>query len=333
MPDPGENIQSWSTTASDNANADNLINWIEHMPRADVNNSARSMMAATAKDRDLHNGTIITTGAADAQLFSSGYTPPFTTIPNGMTAKLKVGPALSNTATMTLSMDGITAVTVKNGRGLDLTAGEWRADSYVDILYDGTNWRLVSGGFGGTSQVTVINNTVINTSTGPVALVDFTNLDSALYSRYQIVCTDFVPEINGQYLALSVSTDNGVTFPIDKTDYQALDVYTTTGYVAGGNAVALASYQSEQATMLISWAVIHGSPQRTATVILDVFDFKADAYPSFHYQNSFFDIDTENTTFVTGRGHVYNTAGCNALRLWASSGNIISGKFVLYGHT
>jgi len=53
---PSEDVQSWSPTAVNNGTADSGINWIEGMPRADVNNSARSMMAAIAKDRNLKNG-------------------------------------------------------------------------------------------------------------------------------------------------------------------------------------------------------------------------------------------------------------------------------------
>src|SRR5262245_31050412 len=110
MPSPGEDIQSWSTTAANNGNADPLINWAERQTRASVNDSSRSEMAAHAKNRNLNNGSIVTTGSADAQAFLSGLT--YTTAPTGLKCTLKVGPDLTNTTTMTLNMDGLGAVVV-----------------------------------------------------------------------------------------------------------------------------------------------------------------------------------------------------------------------------
>jgi len=68
---PGEDVYSWSVTASLNANSDSLINWAEGQPRASVNNSARSMMAATAKYRDLLAGLSVG-GSASNYAFTSG---------------------------------------------------------------------------------------------------------------------------------------------------------------------------------------------------------------------------------------------------------------------
>ena len=141
MASPGEDVQAWSITAATNSNADTLINWAEGQPRASVNNSARGMMAAIAKDRNLHNGSITTGGSANAQTFSSGvgYTTP---VPTGLTAKLKVG-FTNTTAAMTLSMDGITAVAVKDMAGRDPGPGAFTLGQYVDVVFNGTNWILL----------------------------------------------------------------------------------------------------------------------------------------------------------------------------------------------
>jgi len=141
---PSEDVQSWSPTAVNNGTADSGINWIEGMPRADVNNSARSMMAAIAKDRNLKNGSIVTAGTPNAQTFSSGLTPPYTTIPTGMRVKLKIGAALTNTDAATLSMDSITPVAVKDNNGFPVGAGAMLAGAYLDFLYDGTVWILLN---------------------------------------------------------------------------------------------------------------------------------------------------------------------------------------------
>src|SRR5262245_63226745 len=138
MPSPGEDYQSWSVTATSNGNADPLINWQEHQTRASVNNSSRSQMAAHAKNRNLLNGSIVTTGTANAQAFLSGLT--YTSIPTGLIVKLKIGSGLTNDASATLNMDGIGAVLIKTDTGDNLKGGELIANAYTDFLYNGTNW-------------------------------------------------------------------------------------------------------------------------------------------------------------------------------------------------
>src|SRR5262252_4778149 len=138
MPSPGEDYQAWSVTAVDNGSADPLINWVEHQTRASVNNSARGNMAAHAKNRNLNNGSIVTTGTANAQAFVSGVT--YTSIPTGLRATLKVGPGLTNDASMTLNMDGIGDTLVKTTSGDNLLGSEFTENAYVDVLYNGVNW-------------------------------------------------------------------------------------------------------------------------------------------------------------------------------------------------
>jgi len=135
---PGENYQSWSVTAADNGNADTSIIWSEGQTRASVNNSSRSEMAAHAKNRNLLNGSIATGGSANAHTFTSGV--GYTAIPTGLVVKLKIGASLTNTASVTLNMDGIGDTGIKTDIGENLRGGELVAGCYTDFLYDGTNW-------------------------------------------------------------------------------------------------------------------------------------------------------------------------------------------------
>jgi len=137
---PGEDIQSWSTTAATNATADTSINWAEGQPRASVNNSARSMMAAHAKKRNLENGSITTTGSANAQAVASGI--PYTTVPTGLYVRLKIG--FTNTGPTTLDMDSIGAVAIKNADGSDIIAYSLTLGRYAEFIYNGTNWILLT---------------------------------------------------------------------------------------------------------------------------------------------------------------------------------------------
>ena len=64
-------LYKWSQTASADATADNTINWAEGQAPSSVNNSARAMMAATAKYRDDIAGAIVTTGTNTSYTVSS----------------------------------------------------------------------------------------------------------------------------------------------------------------------------------------------------------------------------------------------------------------------
>jgi hypothetical protein len=163
MPSPGEDFQSWSTTALNNGSADPIINWVEHQPRASVNNSARSMMAAEAKNRDLTNGTIVTTGTANAQAFISGV--GYTSMPPHIIAKLEVGPSLTNTGAMTLNMDGCGAIQVVNEAGAALSGGEFVQNQLVDVLYNGTNWVYL---FSVLNNVALTGNSTATTPANPL---------------------------------------------------------------------------------------------------------------------------------------------------------------------
>jgi len=99
------------------------------------------MMAAHAKQRNLLNGSIVTGGTADAQTFFSGLN--YTTVPTGLRVLLKIGPASTNTGAVTLEMDGLGAVTVKDQSGNDLGPGASSTGRYVELLYNGTNWILL----------------------------------------------------------------------------------------------------------------------------------------------------------------------------------------------
>ena len=154
---PGEDIQSWSTTAANNANADIGINWAEHQARDSVNNSARSMMAAHAKSRNLQNGSITTTGSGNAQAFASGI--PYTVAPTGLRVLLKMG--FSNTGPATLNMDSIGDVAIKDISGADLGLNALAGGSYAEFIYNGTNWILL--GVRGTAATAAIDALASNT--------------------------------------------------------------------------------------------------------------------------------------------------------------------------
>jgi len=331
---PGEDYQSWSTTAANNATSDSAINWAEGQARASVNNSSRSLMAAHAKNRNLLNGSIVTGGTVSAQTFSSGV--GYTTIPTGLQVLLKIGPTLTSVVgtPTTLNMDGIGAVNIKNQRDENVEKG-LVAGTYAHFLYNGTNWIWLEAELTtiiNNSSTTIINQTVVNTTTGSVAFVDIKDLDMATtgFNKYSVVITNFVPETDGAVLALSVSNNNGTSYPININDYVVVETYMSGGRVAGGefyvNAVEYArEFQS------LTWAM-GVTPAFPCTIMLDLFNFRAAVSPTYHWDSGNYEPIFEGASLDNGWGNVISRTGVNAIRLWPSEGNIKSITVTLYGY-
>src|SRR5215510_2549836 len=163
MPSPGEDIQVWSKNHDDNGTIDPGIDWHEFQARASVNNSSRAELAAHAKNRDLNNGSIVTTGTPNVQNFLSGV--GYTEMPPRITAKLKIGGGLTNTGPMTLNMDGIADIQVKREDGTSLTGGEFVDGYLVNLLFDGLNWIYL---FSVLNSVQLTGNSTAQTPSDPL---------------------------------------------------------------------------------------------------------------------------------------------------------------------
>ena len=221
---PGEDYLSWSTTAASNDTADTAINWREGMARAAVNDSARSLMAAHAKNRNLQNGSIVTTGLPNAQNFASGV-GYITAVPPNMRVMLKIGVGLTNPGPATLNMDGIGDIPIKI-EGRNLGGGELLAGAYVEFTYDGTNWLLLNSS-------TLITSTITITEVlpaAPVTVIDFiANIDGT-FPEYLFTGINLVPSVLAAELWMLVSTDAGASWETG-LDYSWAQAIATEGGV------------------------------------------------------------------------------------------------------
>jgi hypothetical protein len=317
---PSENIYDWSTTAINNGTADSGISWPEGQTRASVNNSARGMMAAHAKDRNLKNGSIVTTGTANAQAFTSGV--GYTTVPTNMLVKLKIGPGLTNTGAATLNMDGIGAVSIKNQRGEDLLPGELFADLYADFLYTGTNWILVNN----TANIgaTLITKQTVTTSGG----VTFSGLVDD-YTCYRIIVANLLLDTTNAYASLYFSLDNGSTFLTNYYGQQHIAHISSQG--AGSATMSVSGASLTNTHFQVSYP---GDVGLTTNLTLDLFGLGSTKHCYVMGRATNF----RTTTAVFGDGYAYfdmmgfqGTQACNAARIIASAGNIASGTFSCYG--
>jgi hypothetical protein len=316
---PGENILDWSTTAASNGSADTSINFAEGQTRASLNDSCRSVMAAIAKDRNLKNGSITTGGTVNAQTFSSGLT--YISVPSGLRVTLKVGAALTNTAAMTLNMDGIGAVAVKNMLGTDLIAGDWTAGGYVDILYDGTNWILLR------SVVSQAGWILLSTQTVAAgAQIAFTTGLDSTYDEYKIIGQGILPSTDNQILFMQFSQDGGSTWKAaGGYKWAAMVVFDGTTVVSPVSASAGDRIEVSAGQGLSSTAARPCYFEGTLVMPSSTTVYKSVYFDVQHYQTANFWINTK----VSGV-YVTDTAAVNAVRFLAASGNI-SGTARLYG--
>lgn len=136
----GENVNSWSKTASSNATADASINWAENQLPGTVNNSARSMMAAIAKFRDDNNGTLTSTGSANAYALSAN--TAYTALAQGLTICFRANFTNTGAATLTLTPNGggafaASAIRIAAvGGDVALAANQIPAGAHVVLQYD-----------------------------------------------------------------------------------------------------------------------------------------------------------------------------------------------------
>lgn len=313
---PGEDIYSWSTIAASNANADTSIPWPEGMARAQVNNSSRSEMAAVAKFRNLMNGSIITSGTANAQTFTSGV--GYTEVPTGMRVLLKMG--LANTGPTTLNMDSISAIAIKDQLEHELVGGEIVANSYREFLYDGTNWRL----FRDVGGLVLLDKEEPSTVTP--AIIDFTNLTNA-YREYTFVGTNLQPSLNNKQLLMRFSVDNGATY--------LASAYTTVAVVqtvAAGSGPLSGAVLSGLSEFKLTGSMANLPSSARGSFTMKIYGMGATFDPT---------IMSQAVTYATGNGLMWFAAtgigppasiGANAVRFFFEDGaDFLSGTISVYG--
>lgn len=112
---------NWSQTASSNASADPNINWAEGQAPSSINDSARAMMAATAKYRDDIAGAIVTSGSSTA--YTVGSYSIFDTLAHLSGQMIAFTPHATNGATVTLNVDGLGAKPLRTSPNVELQGG------------------------------------------------------------------------------------------------------------------------------------------------------------------------------------------------------------------
>lgn len=111
----------WSRVAASDATADSSINWQEGQAPSSVNDSARAMMAATAKYRDDIAGAIVTSGSSTSYVLSSYQQFDSFTSLNG--AMIAFTPHITNGGITVINVDGLGTRPLRTAPGVELLAG------------------------------------------------------------------------------------------------------------------------------------------------------------------------------------------------------------------
>ncbi|WJR81878.1 tail fiber protein [Bradyrhizobium sp. NP1] len=145
-------LYKWSQTASLDASADSTINWAEGQAPSSINDSARAMMAATAKYRDDISGAIVTSGTSTAYAVSSYQ--QFDTLTHLGSQMIAFTPHTTNTAgtsSVTLNVDGLGAKPLRSAPNTDLLAGVLVQGSPYVAVYNANDGAFYLQGFYGAS--------------------------------------------------------------------------------------------------------------------------------------------------------------------------------------
>ncbi len=196
-----ESIGLWSTTAATNSSVDPSINFAENQLPGTLNNSNRAEMAAHARLKKDNDGSLTTTGSANAYLLTVNAT--WTAYANGQTLSFKAN--FANTSTATLN--------VTNADGSALGAKAIRALGDVAL---GAN-AIISGG-----RYIVQYDTAANSAAGAWIIV---SSGTSLNGQTGAVK---IPSICGLRLTLVTGT------PVMNSDQSSIStVYATPAYWAG----------------------------------------------------------------------------------------------------
>jgi microcystin-dependent protein len=140
-------LYKWSQTAASDATADSTINWAEGQAPSSVNDSARAMMAATAKYRDDIAGAIVTGGTSTAYSVSSYEV--FDTLAHLNGQMIAFTPHVTNGATVTLNVDSLGARPLRTAPNTELLAGTVIQGTPYVAVYNNVDGAFYLQGFFG----------------------------------------------------------------------------------------------------------------------------------------------------------------------------------------
>jgi len=155
-----------------------------------------------------------------------------------------------------------------------------------------------------------------------VATVDFTTGIDSTFDQYEIAVYNYRPATNNSALSIRVSQDAGGTWKAGASDYQSgYFTMATTSSIATRTRIELQNMDAANASTSSGNAIIRFAVPATAGV-----------HKSFYGMMGYPESVTPTQQMIIFAGSYRgNTNAINGVRFLASSGNIATGTFALYG--
>lgn len=228
-------VYTWDTAAANNNDAP-PDGWPENMAYSAVNDAAREMMAALARDLADRNGTLTTAGTQPDYTLTSNRT--IASLVDGLIMGFRVHSSSSGSFPVTLNLNSLGAYPVEFP-GPSPTGSVYPALAVDDIHLvvwddDQSRWQLltpvIGGAIGGYVNVGASLNLLAAHTNGPILLVDTTpstiTIPAGVYGRIRI----FNP--NRYSLTIQNSSGNNLYRSDDPTTVVSGASFTTTSVSA-----------------------------------------------------------------------------------------------------
>lgn len=124
----------------DIVDANNTGRFPEGMLASDVNDSARELEGIIARWHEDGNASIASTGSANAYVLAAKQT--LSAYYDGLIVAFDAN--FASTGACTLSVDAVSADTIKKHGATDLAADDIKVGQKVFVVHDGTNWQMIS---------------------------------------------------------------------------------------------------------------------------------------------------------------------------------------------
>ena len=247
-------LYKWSQTASSDATADSTINWAEGQAPSSVNDSARAMMAATAKYRDDIAGAIVTGGTSTTYTVSSYEV--FDTLVHLGGQMIAFTPHITNGATVTLNVDSLGAKPLRSAPGVELLAGTIiQGTPYVAVYNNSDGAFYLQGFYGNPYNIPLGGGLPFIGATAPNSSFVFPYgqaISRTIYSAlYSLVSTTYgtgdgsttfnLPDFRGRVIAGKDDMGGSAASRLTATYFGASSgqAGTTLGAIGGGESQTL----------------------------------------------------------------------------------------------
>lgn len=276
---------------------------------------ARNDYAAAGQVQD--SSLQFLTSVSGADTITASLTPSPGAYAAGQTFRFVAAGA--NTTAVTLNINGLGAKAVTKSGTNALAGGEIPSGSIVEVVYDGTQFQLISAGARSGS-------TLIQTTTLSGSLFAFTGIVSA-YDIYEFEFSDVKVSNSGSSLSSQFSSNGG-------SSYITSAVYAyTLNQVVIGTAAAVITQAGSQTSMLLTGGLGNGVAHKWGgrVSVRAPLSTSESKMIEFHTSSVLSDNQFRKVEGGAGLFTATSAVAANAIKFFLDAGTFTAGKVSVYG--